>query len=360
MRTLVRGILLACMLGLLLGFAPVKEGHAQALPPLHVSGNQLVDTAGNPVVLHGVNRSGTEYACIGGWGIFDGPNDAASVAAIASWHVRAVNVPLNEDCWLSINGVKPAYGGVDYQNAIVAYTQLLEVNGIYPILALHWSAPGTHRANGQRPMPDLDHSPAFWRSVADTFKSDPLVLFRLFEEPFPNNVGDGLRAWSCWRDATNCTMGYTVVGMQALTDVVRGEGATNIIQLSGTQYANSLTRFLSYVPTDPLNNSMATVDVYPASNICGSVACYDAHYAPVASVMPLMAGEFGESADDSVCGVTNSNTFMAWMDTHHSGYLAWVWDTWGTSCADLSLILDYNGMPKAPNGTNYKMHLAQF
>jgi endoglucanase len=360
MRTLVRSILLVALLGLLFGFAPVQESHAQTLSPLHVNGNQLMDATGLPVVLRGVNRSGTEYACIQGWGIFDGPNDAASVAAIASWHVHAVNILLNEDCWLGINGVKSAYGGVNYQNAIVQYAQLLEANDIYPILSLHWSAPGTNKANGERPMPDLDHSPTFWKSVADTFKSDPLVLFHLFEEPYPNGNGDGLKAWSCWRDAVNCTMTWQAVGMQVLTNVVRGEGATNVIQLSGTQYANSLTRFLSYEPTDPLSNSMASVDVYPASNICGNVTCYDTYYAPVASVMPLMAGEFGESADDSVCGVDASNTFMTWMDAHHAGYDAWVWDTWGTSCADLSLILDYNGMPKAPNGTNYKMHLAQF
>ena len=36
------------------------------------------------IQLHGVNRSGTEYACVQGGGPFDGPSDDASVAAIAS------------------------------------------------------------------------------------------------------------------------------------------------------------------------------------------------------------------------------------------------------------------------------------
>jgi hypothetical protein len=49
---------------------------------------------------------------------------------------------------------------------------------------------------------------------------------------------------------------------------------------------------------------------------------------------------------------------MTWLDNHHSGYFAWTWDTWGTTCGDLSLILDYNGTPKSPNGTDYKNHLA--
>src|SRR5207244_626680 len=81
----------------------------RAAPGLHVSGAQIVDDTGKPVQLDGVNRSGTEYACAQGWGIFDGPSDAASVAAIAAWHVHIVRVPLNEDCWLAINGINPQY-----------------------------------------------------------------------------------------------------------------------------------------------------------------------------------------------------------------------------------------------------------
>ena len=63
------------------------------------------------MLFHGVNRSGTEYACVQGWGLFDGPNTAQSVAAIARWHVNIVRVLLNEDCWLGINGIKPQYAG---------------------------------------------------------------------------------------------------------------------------------------------------------------------------------------------------------------------------------------------------------
>src|SRR5256885_3882454 len=80
-------------------------------PAVHVQGNRVVDSAGRPVRLRGVNRSGAEYACAQGWGIFDGPSDSASVSAIASWRTNVVRLPLNETCWLGINGVTPAYAG---------------------------------------------------------------------------------------------------------------------------------------------------------------------------------------------------------------------------------------------------------
>jgi hypothetical protein len=347
-------------------FLVVHAAHAQTgAMSIRVSGTTLVDSQGSPIVLRGVNRSGTEYACIQGWGIFDGPSDAASVLAsiqaMKSWGINSVNILLNEDCWLGINGVKAEYGGSNYQQAIVAYTKLLESYGMYPVLSLHWSAPGTKEATGQSPMPDADHATAFWQSVATTFMDDRAVIFRLLEEPFPANNTDTTLAWQCWRDGGSaCREGYDVVGFQSLTTSIRATGSRHVIGLSGIQYGNRMSQFLSYKPIDPLNNSMAMVDVYPDLNPCGSPACYDVEYAPIINVMPFMAGEFGESVAGTICGVTQSNIFMDWMDAHNSGYLAWTWNTWGTSCGNLSLITDYSGTPHVPNGTNFKSRLAMF
>ena len=124
---------------------PVTRGPA---PALHVQGNALATPTGT-IRLKGVNHSGSEYACIQGWGIFDGPSDAASVNAIASWQANAVRIQLNEDCWLNINGVKPAYGGANYQNAIINYVNLLHQAGMYAILSLAYNAPGTTPAAGR-------------------------------------------------------------------------------------------------------------------------------------------------------------------------------------------------------------------
>ncbi len=58
-----------------------------------------------------MDRSGTEYTCVQGNGIFDGPNDQASITAMKKWNVNAVRVPLNEACWNAESYVDAAYAG---------------------------------------------------------------------------------------------------------------------------------------------------------------------------------------------------------------------------------------------------------
>lgn len=325
---------------------------------LHISGNQLVNTQGQPVLLHGVNRSGTEYMCVSGRGIFDGPSDAASVQAIQSWNANAVRVPLNEDCWLNINGVPSKYSGKNYRNAIVNYVNTLNQNNLYAIVDLHWSAPGTTMATGLEPMPDADHATNFWASVAATFKNNNKVIFDLFSEPYPARDQDTLGGWKCWKNGGTCKgIPFQTVGMQSLVTTVRNAGASNVIMLGGLEYANSLSHWLNYKPSDPLNNLSASWHIYPHGNLCNTTTCYNQEVAPVASQVPLIAGEVGASNDGSVCKMKATNIVLNWLDSHQASYLEWAWDTWGTSCGDLSLITNYNGTPKSPNGTNYKKHL---
>jgi len=318
---------------------------------LHVQGTALVDSAGRTVRLRGVDRSGAEYACAQGWGIFDGPVDSAAVAAIASWHANAVRVPLNEDCWLAINGVPAAYAGANYRQAIAGFVGRLERAGLYVILDLHWTAADTARALGQAPMPDRDHSPAFWSSVGATFKGDDRVLFDLFNEPYPDNNADTPEAWRCWRDGGTCVgMSYQAAGMQELVDAVRSSGATNVLMLGGVQYASGLSHWLANLPTDPLGNLAASWHIYNFS-WCTTTACWDSNAAPVARQVPLVLGELGE--DDR--GSAFVTALMDWMDARQGSYLAWEWDVWGQA---LDLISSYDGTP-TPYGQTFKTRFGQ-
>lgn len=315
-----------------------------ASPSLHVSGNQLRDAAGAAVQLRGVNRSGTEYACIQGWGIFDGPSDAASVQAIASWHVNAVRIPLNEDCWLGINGAPATYSGANYVNAIAAYTSLLNSYGIDAELSLMWAAPGTYQATSQPGAPDEDHAPAFWSSLAATFKADPGVILA----PWGETTVD----WGCFRDGGICeatygasSTAYDTAGMKQAVTVMRQAGYAGPIAIPCIDYANDCAdasgSWLTYKPSDPDNQLIAEAHVY-GKNTCDTTSCFDATMASVTQQVPMIWGETGETYDASDCGSGYISTFLPWADAHGVGYLAWTWDTWG-SC--LALVADYTGTP---------------
>ncbi|HXX31958.1 MAG TPA: cellulase family glycosylhydrolase [Myxococcaceae bacterium] len=333
------------------GGTPVDGG--TVLPALHAEGNELLDPAGHPVQLRGVNRSGTEYACIQGWGIFDGPSDDASLDAIVAWKANAIRIPMNEDCWLAINGAPAAYSGASYQQAIAAFVQRAVAKGLYPILELHWSASGTTAATGQDPMPNRDHSVAFWAEVAGAFRDQPEVILELFNEPYPDSNQDTDAAWTCWLSGGTCSgVSYAAAGMQELVTAVRDAGAGNLVLLGGVQYSNSLSQWLSHVPSDPADNLAAAWHVYNF-NACNSASCYDSTVAPVAAGHPVVATEIGE--DD--CAGTFIDPLMSWLDGHGASYLGWAWDTWG-GC--LVLIDSYDGTPNGAYGTAYRSHLQSF
>ena len=332
-----------------IGDTSAGDGGNPALS-LSVAGTNLVDGNGHVIHLRGVNYSGTEYSCVQGNGIFDGPNDEASVQAIASWHIRSVRLPLNEDCWLGINGVAAAYSGATYRAAIVEYVKLLHKYGLYVELELHWSAAGTQLATAQDNMPNVDHSVPFWTSVATTFKDDPAVLFGTFNEPF------GV-TWPCWLSGgSSCSLGYTAAGQQQLVDAIRATGATNVIAISAMDYANNLTSFLQYKPIDPLHQLLAEAHIY-GGNACATTACLDQDVVPVAQTMPVIFGEVGEHFSGNQCGATNMMLFLPWADAHGVSYQAWTWDTWG-DC--LSLISNFDGTvnASAAQAGTFKSHLA--
>jgi endoglucanase len=364
---------------------------------IKVEGNHLVNGAGQTIRLLGVNRPSAEYACVDGFGYNDGHFDDADAAAIASWNADAVRVPLNEDCWLGINGQpnnneEPSFhpSAVGYREMVESYVAALNAHGLYAILDLHWSAPGAQMAMEQQPMPDFDHSPDFWSSVASTFKNDPAVVFDLFNEPFDptdersgddETEGDKV-TWECWDTGTkkaligggapnepcvtnaydqneNPTTHYRIAGMQELVNTIRATGATQPVMAGGLDFANDLSQWVAHKPFDPLNQEAASFHNYMGKE-CDNVGCWNSEIAPVAANVPVVTGEFAQE----VCAPNNFDSeYMEWADAHGVSYLAWAWivlspdEIASEGCSAYTLISDYGYTPAAPNGTAVRNHL---
>ena len=357
---------------------------------ISISGDHFVNQNGLTVRLSGVNVPSSEYACEQGWGYggLEGSSpaqDAETAATIAAWDADAVRVPLNEDCWLGLNG-QPSFGSQSgYQQSIEDWVNALNADGIYVILDLHWSAPGTTVADGQRPMPD-NHSAAFWTSVATTFKSNSAVVFDIFNEPY-SPAADGFTnwpvSWSCWLNGgctvpdsadgqtPNPSQTYTAVGMQTLVNAIRTTGSSQPIMVGGLSYANDLSGWLANEPTDPDGQLAASFHNYDGES-CDSLSCWNSIVAPVAAEVPVVTGEFDQGYD-CLNGPPNDgfdNAYMNWADQNGVSYLAWGWwelnpgsptpgcSTYSDDGNSTYALIDGSGNALAPDGTALQTHLA--
>lgn len=346
------------------GMTPAWPHDVGGAPQLHVSGNELVSANGSEVVLHGVDRSGTEFECVEKHGIFDGPSTQASITAMKRWKVNVVRVPLNEACWNGESYVNASYARANYRAAIKSYVRLLNSNGLVVILDLHWSdglyvgrskACTTAKAMCEKPMPDAAESLPFWSSVAVAFKGDNAVIFDLLNEPYPDAaLPNSTSAWKCWRDGgSSCGTGirYKVAGMQTLIDAIRATGATNVIMLGGLNFANDLSGWLKFEPTDPDHNLVASWHSYNF-NGCSSPVCWASELSQVFAKVPVIAGEIGEND----CSDSYIDSLMRWLDAKDVGYLAWAWNADWNCSSGPSLIASYSGAPTV-YGLGYKSHL---
>ncbi|MFD7730569.1 glycoside hydrolase family 5 protein [Kitasatospora phosalacinea] len=333
-------------------------------PRLRAHGAAIVDDTDRSVTLRGVNRVGGEYACVQGWGLWDGPTDDASVAAMLDWHVNAVRLPLNEDCWNGAPGLPAELSGPAYARAVREYTDRLLRHGITPVLSLLWStgrytgpssACPDEAARCLKPMPD-EGAVHFWTTLARAFP-ERTVLFDLYNEPFPEQATDPETAWHCWRDGGDaCATGipdYRAVGLQTLVDAVRATGSENLLLVAPPRWANDLSGWARHHPDDPHRNLAVSWHAYP-TNSCAKKACWDSTVAPVAATWPLLATELGEY--DCAGGFVREAA--DWLDRNGAdGYLAWAWNT-GDCAQRPSLITDFTGHP-TPYGAAWREQLTR-
>jgi hypothetical protein len=335
-----------------------------AAKALHVEGNTLKDASGATVRLLGVNRSGSEYMCsppTQGGQAFDGSTGPSSINAMLTWNINTVRLPLNEHCWLGINGA--LLSADEYQSAIVDYVVRLHQKNLYVVLDLHWSAPGSTTITGGSggnqlvTMAFADHAIAFWTSVATTFKNDPMVVFDLFNEPIldaSDRFGNGPVSdpWGCWLNGCSVSKGQ-VAGMQQMLNAVRGAGAQQVVVAGGVDWAHKMDGWLAHKPSDPTGNLMAAFHVYqqPLSS-CYDTNCWNGALATVAQNVPVLTGEMGEQ--DCTTGFING--YMSWADSKGVSYLGWAWNPQNCNTFP-ALITNVDGTPTG-FGQGLKDHLA--
>lgn len=250
--------------------------------PLKVVGNRLHDADGNEVWLQGVNVDSLEWTAKGEHVL------KSTLVAIDEWGANCIRLPMKDSYW---------YGekGDQYRKLIDDIITLTANRGAYLALDLHrYRAPkGAHIK--------------FWKDAATRYKNHPAVLFDLINEPH------GV-SWEVWRNGgfvsekkkkadedaflseeekKKNAQGFQSVGMQALVDAVRGQGANNIVIVGGLDWAYDLSGILKgyAIEEHPGGNGvMYSTHVYPWKR------GWKKNFLEVAAKHPIFIGELGADA----------------------------------------------------------------
>jgi hypothetical protein len=255
------------------------DAKGPALSRLHIDGKQVVDEAGKPVWLQGVNVPSLEYSNQG---------DAiipAVVTAIEIWKANVIRLPVAGNRWF---GQEPTQNdnGVAYralvQQAITAATS----RGARVILDLHrFRAP-------------TEADAAFWKDAATTFKDQPGVLFGLFNEPHGitweiwqkgGEVSDKPKNSTALTENKEALTKFTSVGMQGLIDAVRETGAKNMVVVGGLDWAYDLSGVINGYPLDDKGGEGILWDTHVYTWKSG----WQKAFLDAADKLPVIVGEVG-------------------------------------------------------------------
>jgi len=303
--------------------------------PLHTEGRVLYDATG-PITLRGIHHVGFEQN--GGWSVVTGKE----LWEAKRWGANAVRLSLAGPYWQTdtCQAKEGMVGALD--TAVSNITGA----GMVAILDLHLTATRRCGPLSLQKMPD-NSMITFWRDVASRYKSNPLVVFDLFNEP--HDVSDYV-----WLHGGTVKSGldiYEAPGMQDLYDTVRSAGAQNVVIVSGNNWASTLPSTLvngynivygAHAYTCPISTKAYQCRPNPLdpSQLLDS-------WALRTQDVPVMVSEWGwPDAQDG----RYAQNVIAYAQSKGWGWIAFAWDGWTNGTFSLVGVSDALGNQPSPAG----------
>lgn len=344
--------------------------------------NNRLHLNGQPVTLHGLGTTSTEYLlrglgmkswCTYQWGkaasVIEEPN-ALELGAIQGILKQAkgantmpvVRIPLTASSWLGVqtaaskaNMQKWPDLGQQYRTLITNLVNNYTAAGIAAIVDLHWNDDDTE----QQPMAlkvRSDGGPTgnaidFWSSIGQTFGSNPLVLAELYNEPHIGDVGVYMNGNSQY------------AGMLEMLAAYRNHSATGMVIIAGAAAyaydADSLVTLDKQLTAQGEKHVMYNFHPYMGPAQAGAHnKCQDGFAAMVKQVTsatdkPVIATEFGQAccatngACES-CPSTYAGKAMGYdeavvtiLKAVGGSWMPWAWrpgagGTGGANCQDMN------------------------
>ena len=246
---------------------------------LSTSGNKIVNSDGNQVVLHGVNRSGLEYDKNG--------NQMSQMEfdyICQDWQAKIIRIPFNQE-WIITDEA--------YNNFLDEVIGWIKNNGAYVLLDLQWQ-------NTTTKIPRIPDTSAvtMWKKLAERYKDDPAILFDIHNEA--HDVG-----FDEWRSRAI-----------EIIEGIRTVHSKSLILVSGLNWANDISVWARN-PL-PYENIVYSLHVYPWFS---NATNFDELVGNFSDQIPIFVGEFGGYGENIDWG----KQLIAYLNEKQLGWTAWSW-----------------------------------
>lgn len=215
----------------------------------------------------------------------------AELAAIQAFHADTIRFQISQP---ALDPNSPLYDASYFNDVVTAIKTARQGGFVVMVMMQDESITGD---TGEAPLPTAE-TQSDWDKLTPVFGSDRGVVFELYNEP---SLLASARNWQLWKNGGMVAgQSELSIGMQALIDHLRGEGAQNVFVLDGldveVQGANGLVReaaeTLQGVPalTDPL--SRLVYAVHPYQHGLTDESQWDNDFGTPSMSMPVWADEW--------------------------------------------------------------------
>lgn len=283
-----------------------------------VSGAALIDSTGQPFILHGAMLE-SSLAYINRWKKGEDPTEilnGRTFGAMASWHMNAVRINISQ--WIyELDPTK-------YMNTLDQIVGQANTAGLYVVLDFH-----DDKQSGSPYSDGMLHAESiqWWKMTAGHFKDNAMIMFDPINEPkYPD--------WQTWLHGN----AQTVRGIQDIIDAIRSVGAHQIIVLepgsSGKDGNPQESAWATFDSSKQISDPNILYSIHDYRNvITGNPSLWDHEWGPILNHYPIYYGEWAvlPHADhpehcqglDSTNAQGITTAFLQYMKDRNASWTAW-------------------------------------
>jgi hypothetical protein len=305
----------------------VKKASAAGTGMPHVVGNRIVDGSGNTLMLRGAdiedlynsaNLAVVQYEAF-----------STTVQIMHNqWHMNVIRIQTCNWLWQR--------DPTNFMNRLKVSVSQATQAGLYVILDLYDHSICDPPYN---PFATPYHMPrpamvTYLQALATTFKSNPMVMFDLYNEPSIRNVWRDRYTdadWNLWLNGGTAD-GQQIVGQQTMLNTVRATGAKQIILVEGYSYGETFYNIGSHLVKDPLNNIVYEVHKYGMNQLSTQ---WDKDFGFMSAKFPVLVGEWALMAGGRKLNCYKTpqsdasqvvSRFLNYMSSHNMSWTAFAFN----------------------------------